>query len=34
MKTITVRLPAAVVADLETEARERHCSKSDIAWSG
>jgi hypothetical protein len=30
MKTITVRLPAAVVADLETEARERHCSKSDI----
>jgi hypothetical protein len=30
MKTLTVRLPAAVVADLETESRERHCSKSDI----
>jgi len=30
MKTITVRLPAAVVADLATESRERHCSKSDI----
>jgi len=30
MKTITVRLPAAVVADLATESRERHCSRSDI----
>ena len=30
MKTLTVRLPAAVVADLETESRERRCSKSDI----
>lgn len=30
MKTLTVRLPATVVADLETESRERHCSKSDI----
>ena len=30
MKTLTVRLPAAVVADLEAESRERHCSKSDI----
>ena len=30
MKTLTVRLPAALVADLETESRERHCSKSDI----
>lgn len=30
MKTLTVRLPAAIVADLETESRERHCSKSDI----
>ena len=30
MKTLTVRLPAAVVADLENESRQRHCSKSDI----
>jgi Arc/MetJ-type ribon-helix-helix transcriptional regulator len=30
MKTLTVRLPAALVAELETESRERHCSKSDI----
>jgi hypothetical protein len=30
MKTLTVRLPAAVVADVETESRVRHCSKSDI----
>jgi hypothetical protein len=30
MKTLTVRLPAALVADLETEARERNGSKSDI----
>jgi len=30
MKSLTVRLPAAVVANLETESRERHCSKSDI----
>ena len=30
MKTVTVRLPAALVADLETEYRKRHCSKSDI----
>jgi len=30
MKTVTVRLPAALVADLETESRKRHCSKSDI----
>jgi Arc/MetJ-type ribon-helix-helix transcriptional regulator len=30
VKTITVRLPAALVADLETESRKRHCSKSDI----
>jgi len=30
MKTLTVRLPAALVADLEAESRERHCSKSDI----
>jgi len=30
MKTLSMRLPAAVVADLESESRERHCSKSDI----
>jgi hypothetical protein len=30
MKTLTVRLPTALVADLEAESRERHCSKSDI----
>ena len=30
MKTVTVRLPAELVADLETESRKRHCSKSDI----
>ncbi len=30
MKTLTVRLPAALVADLEAESRERDRSKSDI----
>jgi hypothetical protein len=30
VKTLTVRLPEAVMADLETESRKRHCSKSDI----
>jgi hypothetical protein len=30
VKTLTVRLPAALVADLETESRERHRSKSEI----
>jgi hypothetical protein len=30
VKTVTVRLPASLVADLETESRKRHCSKSDI----
>jgi hypothetical protein len=30
MKTLTVRLPAALLADLESESRDRHCSKSDI----
>jgi len=30
MKTLTVLLPAAMMADLETESRERPCSKSDI----
>lgn len=30
MKTITVRLPDPLVAELEDEARERHISKSDV----
>ena len=30
MKTLTVRLPAALVKDIEAESRERHRSKSDI----
>jgi hypothetical protein len=30
MKTLTVRLPEALVAELETESRERQRSKSDI----
>ena len=30
MKTLTVQVPEAIVADLETESRKRHCSKSDI----
>jgi hypothetical protein len=30
MKTLTIRLPAALVANLEAESRGRHCSKSDI----
>ena len=30
MKTLTVRLPEALVAEIEAEGRERHCSKSDI----
>jgi hypothetical protein len=30
MKTLTVRLPASLVKDLETESRVRRCSKSDI----
>jgi Ribbon-helix-helix protein, copG family len=30
MKTLTVRLPSALAADLEAESRERHRSKSDI----
>jgi Arc/MetJ-type ribon-helix-helix transcriptional regulator len=28
--SLTVRLPAALVADLEAESCERHCSKSDV----
>jgi Arc/MetJ-type ribon-helix-helix transcriptional regulator len=30
VKTVTVRLPAELVADLESESRKRRCSKSDI----
>jgi Arc/MetJ-type ribon-helix-helix transcriptional regulator len=30
MKTLTVRLPEPLVAEIETESRERRCSKSDI----
>jgi Arc/MetJ-type ribon-helix-helix transcriptional regulator len=30
MKTITVRLPEPIVAEIEAESRERKCSKSDI----
>ncbi len=30
MKTLTVRLPEALVAEIETESRERRCSKSDV----
>ena len=30
MKTITVRLPEPLVAELEAESRERKCSKSDV----
>jgi Arc/MetJ-type ribon-helix-helix transcriptional regulator len=30
MKTLTVRLPEALVADIEAESRERRCSKSDV----
>jgi len=30
MKTLTVRLPAAIVNDIETESRQRHMSKSEI----
>ena len=30
MKTLTVRLPDTLVADIETEARARKVSKSDI----
>jgi len=30
MKTITVRLPDPLVAELEEEARERRISKSDV----
>jgi Arc/MetJ-type ribon-helix-helix transcriptional regulator len=30
MKTLTVRLPEPLVADIEAESRGRGCSKSDI----
>jgi len=30
MKTLTVRLPEALVAQIETESRERKLSKSDV----
>lgn len=30
MKTLTVRLPEALVADIETESRQRRRSKSDV----
>jgi Arc/MetJ-type ribon-helix-helix transcriptional regulator len=30
MKTLTVRLPGPLVAEIEAESRERKCSKSDI----
>jgi Arc/MetJ-type ribon-helix-helix transcriptional regulator len=30
MRTITVRLPEAVAADIELESRERRISKSDV----
>lgn len=30
MKTITVRLPKPLVAEIEAESRERKCSKSDV----
>lgn len=30
MKTMTVRLPEQLVADIETESRSRKCSKSDV----
>jgi hypothetical protein len=30
VKTLTVRLPEALVAELEAESHELHCSKSDV----
>jgi Arc/MetJ-type ribon-helix-helix transcriptional regulator len=30
MKTLTVRLPESLVAEIEAESRGRRCSKSDI----
>lgn len=30
MKSLTVRLPEALVAEIEADARKRRCSKSDV----
>ena len=30
MKTVTVRLPESLAAEIETESRDRHLSKSDV----
>jgi Arc/MetJ-type ribon-helix-helix transcriptional regulator len=30
MKSLTVRLPEALVAEIEAESRARRCSKSDV----
>jgi len=30
MKTLTVRLPETLVAEIEAESRARRCSKSDV----
>ncbi|HET8696193.1 MAG TPA: ribbon-helix-helix protein, CopG family [Gammaproteobacteria bacterium] len=30
MKTLTVRLPDALVAEIDAESRERHVSRSDV----
>ena len=30
MKSLTVRLPDLLLAEIESESRGRHCSKSDI----
>ena len=30
MKTLTVRLPEKLVAEIESESRQRHVSKSDV----
>ncbi len=30
MKTLTVRLPEPLVAEIEAESRQRRCSKSDV----
>lgn len=30
MKSLTVRLPDLLIAEIELESRGRHCSKSDI----
>lgn len=30
MKTLTVRLPEALAADIRAESQQRHCSRSDV----